>query len=78
MAAVVLVGSLLAVIYIWKVVEAAYFRERSADAPVREAPLALLIPMWVLVLANYYFGMRADLTVGVAHRAAQVLMGVAQ
>ena len=77
-AAVVLVGSLLAAIYIWKVVEVAYFRERSREEPVREAPLALLLPMWILVLANYYFGMHADLTVGVAHRAAQVLMGVAQ
>jgi multicomponent Na+:H+ antiporter subunit D len=74
-AAVVLVGSLLAVIYVWKVVETAYFKE-ALDPDVVEAPLALLIPTWALVLANLYFGIDAQLTTGVATRAAEVLMGV--
>ena len=32
-AALIVISSLLAVIYIWRVVEAAYFREPPADAP---------------------------------------------
>ncbi len=77
-AALVLAGSLLAVVYVWRVVEAAYFREPLPDhPPAREAPLEMLIPTWALVLANYYFGIDTDLTVGVAARAAASLLGAA-
>ncbi|MGD8275350.1 MAG: proton-conducting transporter membrane subunit, partial [Thiohalocapsa sp.] len=63
----VLVTSLVAVVYIWRVVETAYFAERPADAPpVSEAPLVLLLPTWVLVGANLYFGIATGLTVGLA------------
>jgi multicomponent Na+:H+ antiporter subunit D len=63
----VLVTSLVAVIYIWRVIEIAYFAERPADAaPVSEAPLVLLLPTWVLVAANLYFGIATGLTVGLA------------
>ena len=74
-AGVVLLGSLLAVIYIWRVVEVAYFEEGSRGGPVKEAPLSLLIPTWALVLANLYFGIDATLTFGIAGEAARVLMG---
>jgi multicomponent Na+:H+ antiporter subunit D len=74
-ALLVLLGSLLAVIYIWKVVEAAYFREFLGDLDVREAPLALLIPTWILVAANLYFGIDAELTAGLADEAARLLLG---
>jgi len=75
-AAVVLFGSLLAAIYVWKVVEVAYFEEVDPDAGITEAPLGLLIPMWTLVLANVYFGIDASLSTGVATRAAEVLLGI--
>jgi multicomponent Na+:H+ antiporter subunit D len=75
-AVVVLVGSLLAVIYVWKVVEVAYFRPSPEDHGIQEAPLSLLVPTWILVLANLYFGINAKLTTGVAIRAAQSLLGV--
>ena len=53
------------------------------DAPppghhkIEEAPISLLIPTWTLVCANIYFGIDAELTVGVAQRAAATLFGVA-
>ena len=76
LAVLILVGSLLAVIYIWRVVEAAWFAEPSEKAAAaREAPLAMLIPMWILVLANIYFGVNTKLTVGVADLAARTLLG---
>lgn len=75
-AVIVLLGSLLAVIYVWKVVEVAYFRAGPEGRVVREAPLSLLIPTWILVLANLYFGIDAKLTSGVAIQAAQMLLGV--
>ncbi len=75
-AAVVLVGSLLALIYIWRVVEAAYFHEYVGHLEVKEAPLSLLIPIWTLVLANLYFGLHSSPTTGIAIRAAETLLGV--
>ncbi|HSG07580.1 MAG TPA: monovalent cation/H+ antiporter subunit D family protein [Longimicrobiales bacterium] len=76
-AVLVLMGSLLAVVYVWKVVEVAYFRTPPEGRTVGEAPLSLLIPTWVLVLANLYFGIDAKLTAGVAIEAARMLLGVA-
>jgi len=75
-AAVVLIGSLMAVVYVWKVVEVAYFRDVDPDEGVTEAPLSLLIPTWALVIANFWFGIDATATVGVAERAAELLLGV--
>ncbi|MQA89025.1 MAG: monovalent cation/H+ antiporter subunit D family protein [Gemmatimonas sp.] len=78
-AALVLFTSLMALVYIWRVVEAAYFHPSPTDevaAAVREAPLSLLIPTWILVVVNVYFGVDATLTVEVAGRAAEALLGV--
>ena len=75
-AVAVLVGSLLAVVYVWKVIEVAYFRDMDPDAGITEAPLSLLIPTWTLVLANFWFGIDASMTTGVAKRAAELLLGV--
>ncbi len=78
-AVLVLFGSLLAVVYIGKVVEVAYFNDPLPDqSGITEAPLSLLIPTWVLTLANIYFGIDASLTAGVAGRAAQLLMGTGE
>ncbi|HEX9625523.1 MAG TPA: proton-conducting transporter membrane subunit, partial [Acidiferrobacterales bacterium] len=73
----VLVGSLLAVVYVWRVVEAAYFKPASARAAkVEEAPWSLLLPTWVLIAANVYFGVDTRLTTGLALKAAALLLGV--
>jgi multicomponent Na+:H+ antiporter subunit D len=70
----ILVGSLLAVIYVWKLVEALFFRPAAdSKAGVKEAPLSLLVPMWLLIAANVYFGLDTQLTVGVAETAVQLL-----
>ena len=64
-------------VYIWRVIESAYFREPPDDLKdVKEAPLSLLIPAWILVLANVYFGVETSLPVGMAELAARTLMGV--
>lgn len=74
-AVLVLATSLLAVVYIWRVVEVAYFKPAPEGLKVREAPLALLIPTWALALANLYFGLDTSLNAGVARLAAQGLLG---
>jgi multicomponent Na+:H+ antiporter subunit D len=73
--AVIIVGSLLAVVYIWRVVEVAYLQQ--GDSTERcEAPLSLLVPTWVLILANFWFGIDTRLTIGIAERAATMLSGL--
>ena len=76
-AVLVLLGSLLAVIYIWRVVEVAYFREPAKSSGVTEAPLLMQIPMWILIAAALYFGVSTSLTLGIARQAAGWLMGIA-
>lgn len=71
---IVIAGSLLALIYIGRVIEAAYFQE-SDQPPSGEAPLALLIPTWGLVLANIYFGVNTHINAGFASKTASLLMG---
>ncbi len=76
--AVILIGSVMAVIYVWRVVESAYFG--SADggmsgATIKEAPLAILIPTWIAVMLNVWFGLAPALPVELSTRAAELLMG---
>ena len=74
-AVLILMGSLIAVVYVWRVVEVAYFYEPTGKtAQVTEAPLSMLIPMWILVGATLFFGVNATFTVDVARRGAEVLM----
>lgn len=76
-AVLILLGSLLAVVYVWRLVEAAYFKPPLAGREtINEAPLSFLIPIWILVLANIYFGIDTRLSIGVAQAAAQSLFGV--
>ena len=75
-AVLVLVGSLLAVIYVWRVVETVYMQPRAAGATeVKEVPWHMLLPIWVLVAANVWFGIDTDLTVGTASGIAAELLG---
>jgi multicomponent Na+:H+ antiporter subunit D len=76
-AVLILLSSLLALIYIWRVVEVAYFRQPPEDAPeVSEAPASLLVPIWVLAGATVFFGVFTSLSVGLASAAARMLFGV--
>jgi multicomponent Na+:H+ antiporter subunit D len=72
----VLLSSLLALTYVWRVVETAYFHAPSERASrAREAPLSMLIPTWVLIGATLFFGVATSRSAGVARRAAEALMG---
>ncbi len=77
----IVLSSLIAVVYVGRIAELMILREPDPDGPYalarKEAPLSMLIPMWVLVIANVYFGIRTELTGGVAERAATALMTMA-
>lgn len=73
--AVIVLGSLMAVVYIWRVIEAAYFREPAdVKAPLHEAPLMLLATTWVAALANVYFGLVPSLPVTLSSAASEILL----
>ncbi len=75
-AVLVLLGSLLAVVYIGRILEAAYFQklpEGTDPEQVKEVPYLMLVPMWILVIANLYFGIDTSLTTDAASAAAQWL-----
>jgi multicomponent Na+:H+ antiporter subunit D len=75
LAALVLISSMLAAIYVWRLIEICYFREPSPELQgVREAPLSMLIPSWLLVAACVYFGLDASMSAGTAASAAQSLL----
>ncbi len=76
LAVVVLAASLMAVVYVWRVVEAAYFAAPDGGTEVPEAPWPMVGACWVLAGACIVFGLTTDLTVGIAGRAAAMLLGV--
>ncbi len=79
MAVIVIVGgSLLALLYIWKIIEAAYFKAPAgefgnAQASCSEAPLQMLILLWILVAMNFYFGLSTSFSFEFAHSAIRFL-----
>jgi len=82
LAALVLGGSLFAIVYIGRILEAAYFKDLPEGVDpnsIKEVPWLMLAPMWVLVIANIYFGIDTSLTTDAASSAAQWLFqGVEQ
>ena len=78
-AGAVLLSSLLAVAYVWRFVECAYFREPPADAPAPgEAPADMTGPALALTAAVIAAGLFAAPVMGAATRAAAALMGIAR
>jgi len=76
-AALILLSSLLALVYVWRVVEVAYFRAPPDGAQRREAPLSMLLPTWALIGATIVFGIWTGASAGIARRAAEALLKVA-
>ncbi len=74
-AGAILLSSLLAVVYVWKIIETVYFKAPPEGGdPVAEAPMSMLIPTWILIGATIYFGLHTALTAGVASKAAALLL----
>lgn len=77
--ALVLVSSLFAVVYIGRVVEIMLFRKSRNSQPVQEgiseAPLMMLLPMYVLIGISIWFGVSGSTTLAVAAEAAAALLG---
>jgi multicomponent Na+:H+ antiporter subunit D len=75
-AVLILLSSLLAVVYIWRVVELAYLQKPAEGEESCEAPLSMLIPTWILIWGTVYFGLDTTLTAQIAETAAAQMMGL--
>jgi multicomponent Na+:H+ antiporter subunit D len=72
----VVISSLLAVIYCWRVIEFAYFKEHpNPSLKSTEAPFAMQCSIWLFALMVIYFGVDTQYSLGVAEKAAGILLG---
>ena len=73
---VILVSSLLAVAYLWRVLEPAFFGEPHPGRFDRTEPMdwAPVLLLWIAAAANVYFGLAPQLPVELASRAADILL----
>jgi multicomponent Na+:H+ antiporter subunit D len=68
-------SSLIALVYVGRVLEAAWLREPSAAiAHANDPPLSMLLPLIVLATATIYFGIDTEWTAGIAGTAAKFLL----
>ena len=73
--AVILVSSLMAVVYVWRIVEAAWFGEASDEAaPTVTVSPVLAAVTWLAALANLYFGLVPELPLFLSGAAATELL----
>ena len=70
----IVASSLLAVIYVWKVVETLYLKPAINEGQASEAPLIMLVPTWILLAAVVWFGINAEFLIGVSETAADALL----
>lgn len=71
----IVMSSLIAVVYVGRVVEAAYFREPSKHvSEAVEPPFSMLLPMLLLAGATIYFGIDTRASVDIAAAAASNLL----
>jgi multicomponent Na+:H+ antiporter subunit D len=69
-------SSLIALVYVGRVLEVAWLREPAPGLiEARDPPASMLLPLVVLTVATVYFGFDTRLTVGIAAKAAQALLG---
>jgi multicomponent Na+:H+ antiporter subunit D len=68
----VVFSSILAVFYVGRILQAVFFEPPANPRKDRkEAPLLLLVPLWILALANIYFGIDATFPIGLADDGAR-------
>jgi multicomponent Na+:H+ antiporter subunit D len=78
LAGLTFISSALALAYVWKIIEAAWLKERPAGAPVLVETPAHYVPAWLMVLATIGFGIFAGPLVDAAYAAAAVFIGGAR
>ena len=73
LALLIILSSLLAIVYVWKVIEHLYFMEPHSELASQKVSFRILIPLWILSLSCLYWGFDTSLTVGTSDIAANNL-----
>lgn len=76
LALLILVASILALIYVGKVIEVAYFRPAPEGRTRQKVPYTMMVALWIFALSNIYFGLDTDISLGIASLAVNQLIGV--
>ena len=75
---IVVISSVMAIIYIGRIIEIAYFKPTAAQTatadPDKKRPYLLFLSLVVISLINIYFGMETSLNVGTASQIANELI----
>jgi multicomponent Na+:H+ antiporter subunit D len=72
----IVASSLLALVYVGRVIEVAWLRAPSPEvAQASDPPLSMLLPLLALAAATIYFGFDTEWTAGIAGTIAQGLLG---
>lgn len=75
--AVLVFSSFLAVFYVGRILQAVFFEPPlNPRKNNKEAPLLLLIPLWILALANIFYGIDASFPAGLAADGAAAALGL--
>jgi len=81
-AASILLSSLLATVYISRAAEVMLFQRSRTTEPLpagrNEAPLSMLVPMWLTIALSIWLGINGSWTLEVASTAAEQLLGAGQ
>ncbi len=73
---IILASSLMALAYVWRIVETLYKKPAVVQpSSAGEAPLELLLITWLIALANIGFGLFPQFPLNLASAAAELLMG---
>jgi multicomponent Na+:H+ antiporter subunit D len=69
-------SSLIALVYVGRVLEVTWMREPSAAlAEARDPPPSMLLPILVLAAGTVYFGIQTEWSAGLAGTVAEHLLG---
>jgi multicomponent Na+:H+ antiporter subunit D len=75
LAFLIVASSLIAAAYVWRFIEAAYFREPRSDIAQASVPWSMALPALLLVVASVVTGLYSSAVLASAHAAAVMLLG---
>ena len=73
----IVITSIMAIIYVGRLIEQAYFQDPPKHGATfvskNEAPLMMLIPLWIFAISAIVFGINAEWTTSLAQAAGELL-----
>ena len=70
----IVLSSIIAVAYVWRMIETLYLSAPIQGVTAKEAPLSMLIPLYLMAFSTIYFGFATDITLEASKAAATGLL----